>query len=162
HLHMGNGLAANETDQYGFFEDSDGSIWIAGEEGITHFRPDHSWFDGTGDAPPPQVTRVEADGQVFVTRPESLPSGTKTVRIDLGTLRSSPFRDVALRYRLLPSKDWQISRDGNLEFRNLAQREYTLEAGYTGGATGSVYKFRIGSGAAWLSWLWILLPAGAV
>ena len=58
HLYTGNGLTANETGQYGFFEDRDGSVWIAGDEGLNHFRPDAAWFDAPQNAPPPDITRV--------------------------------------------------------------------------------------------------------
>ena len=44
HLNLKNGLAADEIAQYGFFEDTDGSIWITGDEGITHLKPNRSWF----------------------------------------------------------------------------------------------------------------------
>jgi hypothetical protein len=40
-LHIGRreGLSVDNTGQYGFFEDKDGSVWIAGAEGLSHVRP---------------------------------------------------------------------------------------------------------------------------
>jgi ligand-binding sensor domain-containing protein len=171
HLHLENGLATNETDQYGFFEDSDGTVWIAGEEGVSHLRPDTSWFDAPRTAPAPQVTRVEVDGREVLfpePLPAALPRATKILRIDVGTLHASPFRDQPLRYRLLPlSKDWQFSRDGTFEFRNLRENAYSLEVGYTGNGPSAVaaYPFRIGAGGASGSWRWpigLLIAAGAL
>ena len=60
---MDSGLAVNETDNYGFFEDSDHMVWIAGAEGITHFKPEPWWFVAPGNSAPPRITQVEADGQ---------------------------------------------------------------------------------------------------
>jgi ligand-binding sensor domain-containing protein len=171
HIHPENGLATNENNQYGFFEDADGGVWIAGEEGVTRFRPDAAWFDAPRAAAPPQVTRVEADGRVFlspVAPPESLPTATKVLRIDVGSLQAPPFRDYPLRYRLLPfSKDWQLSRDGTLEFQYLPDRAYTLELGFSGNGSSAVgvYTFTIGAGAPGVSWLWLiglLMVAGAL
>jgi ligand-binding sensor domain-containing protein len=171
HIHPENGLATNENNQYGFFEDSDGSVWNSGEEGVTHFRPDASWFRAPGAAPPPQVTRVEADGRVFLfpaAPPAALPSATKVLRIDIGALQAPPFRDYPLRYRLLPiSKNWQLSRDGTLEFQNLRENAYTLEVGFSGDGASAVgaYPFRIGAGGWSTSWLWVialLMVSGAL
>jgi ligand-binding sensor domain-containing protein len=162
HIHPDNGLATNENNQYGFFEDSDSSVWISGEEGVTHFLPDASWFGAPAAAPPPQITRVEADGRVFLhpsAAPVALPSATKVLRIDVGTLHAPAFRDQPLRYRLLPlSRNWQLSRDGTLEFQNLAENAYTLEVGYSGDGVSAVraYPFRIGAGGWSISWLWVI------
>ncbi len=163
HLHLGDGLAANETDIYGFFEDVDHTVWIAGEEGVTHLRPESWWFEGASHAAPP-VTRVEADGQEFLfDTPSALPAGTRTVRIEVGGLEASPFRDAPIRYRLLPAfKDWRVSRDGTLEFRNLPSKLYTLEVAYAGGTsqTGK-WQLSIGNAAPGVSWLWlVLVPVG--
>ena len=163
HLHMGNGLAADELDQYGFFEDTDGSIWIAGEEGVTHVRPDASWFEAPRDASPPRVTGVEADGQSLLHLagpPRELPRNLKTLRIELGTLSASRFRDFPLRWRLLPSKDWHASSNATFEFRNPVNGEHSLEVAYAGGQPFAVYSFRIGTTPSLISWLWLFVPAG--
>jgi ligand-binding sensor domain-containing protein len=44
HITTASGLATDETDQYGFFEDRDGSVWIAGVKGVSHLHPDAGWF----------------------------------------------------------------------------------------------------------------------
>jgi ligand-binding sensor domain-containing protein len=161
HIQLTSGLATNETGQYGFFEDRDGSVWIAGEEGVSHVQPDPSWFAAPRGVPAPQITRVEADGRAFLfptPPPPALPSDTKILRIDVGALGAAPFRDYPLRYRLLPLlKDWQLSRDGTLQFANLSDNAYSLEVGYTGDGPSAIlsYAFRIGSGGA-LLWPWVI------
>ncbi len=135
HISLSNGLAANETGQYGFFEDSDGSIWISGDEGVSHLHPDRSWFLAPNNDPP-RITRIEADGRPFLfpdSLPASLPSPTKVLRVDVGALNAPPFRTYPLRYRLLPGPSaWQLSRDGSFEFHNLSDNNYTLEVSFTG------------------------------
>ncbi len=164
HIHQLNGLAANELDEFGFFEDRDGSVWISGEEGITHLTPDASWFAPPKNSPV-RVTRIEADGQEYMypsAIPAELPATLKTLQIDLGTLAASPLRDVPLRWRLAPSKEWHGSADGTLEFRNLARGEYSLEAAYPGGEASTIYAFRVGPAMHWISWLWWFMPAAIV
>jgi len=170
HIHTGNGLAADETGQYSFFEDRAGFVWIASDEGLTRFRPSSAWFDAPADAPPPQLTRLEADGHAwdFVSpTPPPLPAPTKVLRVHFGTLRASPFRDFPLRYRLLPvSTDWQLSKDGSIEFRNLDENDYLLEVGYAGLGSSAVTtcRFRIGSGAPSITRFWplgLLVASGA-
>jgi ligand-binding sensor domain-containing protein len=73
HIHLGNGLASGQTDQYGFFEDEDSSVWIAGADGVSHLRPNPSWFDNPASFPAPRLTRIEADGREFLF-PTALPS----------------------------------------------------------------------------------------
>ena len=163
HIHLGNGLAANEMDIYGFFEDKDGTVWIAGAEGLTHLRPDPSWFRAPKAATPPQVTRLEANGQTFLdpaSIPHNLPAGTTAVEIDLGSMWTPWFRDDPFRYRLLPlSKEWRTSKSGTLQFANLSPQAYTLEIGYAGDgpAAASSFSLRIGPASPAVSWLWALL-----
>ena len=147
HIDVGNGLAANEIAQYGFFEDSDGAVWITGDEGVTRLKPDPSWFEATRAALP-AITRMDADGRRFLypdPLPASLPAPTKVLRVDVGTLNAPPFRTYPLRYRFQPgSSAWQLSRDGSFEFHNLSDGDYSLEISFTGNQPSPVttYAFR--------------------
>jgi ligand-binding sensor domain-containing protein/predicted Ser/Thr protein kinase len=167
HIDVGNGLAANELGQYGFFEDSDGAVWITGDEGVTRFRPAAAWIDAASDAPP-HVTRIDADGRVFLypeALPSSLPAPTKVLRIDAGALNASPFRTNPLRYRFQPgSSAWQLSRDGSFEFHNLSDGDYSLEIGFTGNGPSPVttYSFRVGTGRSATRWRWPVAFLAAV
>ena len=162
HIHRGSGLAGEEPGQYSFFEDTDRSVWIVAEDGVSHLHPRASWFDAPHSAAAPQITRVEADGRVWIfpeNPPQSLPAVTKVLRIDIGTRDASPFRDFPLRYRLLPAMNsWQSSRDGTLEFHNLPADLYTLELGYTGNGPSAIraYPFRVGAGARRFPWPWLV------
>ena len=159
HIDVGNGLAANEIAQYGFFEDSDGAVWITGDEGVTRLQPQPSWFQAPRAAPP-QITRVEADGRRFLypdPLPASLPASTKVLRVDVGTLNAPSFRTDPLRYRFQPgSNTWQLSRDGSFEFHNLSDGDYSLQISFTGSEPSplTTYAFRLGAGRSAFHWRW--------
>ena len=162
HLQLQTGLATDTTDQYGFFEDIDGSVWIAGEEGVSHILPDASWFEAPRAALPPRITRLEADDRVYLHpagMPGDLPADTNVVRIDLGSLDASPFRDYPFRYRLTPLfTEWKVSRDGSLEFHHLPENAYTLEVAYTGTGPSAplLAPFRVGRPSGPISWHWLV------
>lgn len=167
HLHLGNGLAENESAQYGFFEDSDGAVWITGDEGVSRLRPEPSWFHAPRDSPP-RITRIEADGRAFIfpdALPTALPAATKVLRVDVGSLNAPAFRAFPIRYRFLPnSKGWQLSRDGSFEFHNLSDGDYTLEISFTGNGPAPVtsYRLRVGEGHTSFGWRWPLAILGAL
>jgi hypothetical protein len=138
------------------------SVWIAGEEGVSHIKPDSSWFDAPREAPPPRITRLETDGRTYlraVTMPNALPANTDLLRIEVGSLDTPQFRDYPFRYRLKPlSNDWKSSRDGALEFRRLPENHYTLEVAYSGNGPSATltFPFRIGTAGASLPWRWLI------
>ena len=162
HITAQNGLAAESTHPYGFFEDTDGTVWIAGEQGITHLKPGPAWFDAPHNAPAPRITRVEADGKVFLSPgaiPDAIETRPRLLRIEVGTLDGPPFREYPLRYRLPPSMpEWQLSRDGALEFQNLPANVYRLEVAYTGTGQSPIlqFAFRVGPPPSKISWLWAI------
>jgi ligand-binding sensor domain-containing protein len=164
HIPMGKGLAANETEIYGFFEDGDGSVWISGDEGLTHLRPDPSWFRAPSRVSAPTITQMEADGQVFlfpVPLPQVLPLNLKTLRVEVGALTGPEFRDAPIRYRLLPDDEaWKVSSDGTLDFLDLSEKVHTLELGWVGEGPANItaYSFRVGAAASRISWVWFAAP----
>jgi hypothetical protein len=168
HFDLLSGLASKESSLYGFFEDPTGAVWLSGDEGLTRLHRDPRWFQAPRAVPPPQITRIEANGREFVfpaSIPTVLPSDTTIVRIDVGGLDSAPFRQFPLRYRLLPgSQDWSLSRDGVIEFHNLRARAYSLELSYTGNGTSDVgtYRLQIGSPVSWTWPIGLLAAAGVL
>ena len=162
HIAMNSGLATESTHPYGFFEEAGGNVWITGEQGITHLKPDPAWFEAPHNASPPRVSKVEADGAVFIlgeSMPAVLNPKPRLLRIEMGSLGAPSFRDCPFRYRLLPSlREWQLSRDGTIEFQNLSDNSYRLEVAYTGTGSSPTLKFdfRVGPPASKASWLWLL------
>ncbi len=167
HLNMSNGLASNETSLYGFYEDPQNNVWISGDEGLTRLHPDPAWFAVSAKSPP-RISRIEADGRVYLypaTIPAQLPSGTKDVKIEIGTLQAPSMRQSPLRYRVKPlSDDWSLSRDGVIELHDLTSRAYTVEFGYAGDGASPVaaYRLQIGTPISWGWPLGILAAAGVL
>jgi ligand-binding sensor domain-containing protein len=168
HIHLRNGLASDHSSRPSFFEDGDGSVWICGEEGVSHLRPDPAWFENPRNAAPPRITRLEADGKEFWrvgAIPESLEQTPRVLRMEAGSLDASPFRDNPFRYRLPPAiPDWRPSPDGDLEFRGLPPNKYVLEVAYAGqeSAPALRFEFRLGPASTRLTWLWLTALALAL
>lgn len=164
HISLQNGLATASTDQYGFFEDRNGGVWIAGEDGISHLKPDPAWFDGPRDVPPPRITRVEIDGHEAPVGTAALPPAKESLRIEVGSLDAPAFRDYPFRYRLKPLfTDWRLSRDGTFQFRQLPPDAYTLQVAFTGNGTSPelAYPFRVETPGTRVTWMWLLsFPLG--
>ena len=166
HISSHNGLAGDDTAQYGFAEDLLGNVWICTEQGLTRLRPDASWFGAPEGARAPRVTRVEADGQSFSpdAAAQGLPPGTRLLKIEAGSLDASPFRDEPLRYRMHPgANQWSPMPEGSLEIRNPREGTYRIEIAHAGmpGGAGS-YSLRIGDPPAppLLTWRWVGAAAG--
>ncbi|MFN0171075.1 MAG: protein kinase domain-containing protein [Bryobacteraceae bacterium] len=154
HLSRLSGLSADDLDDYGFFEDRDGSVWLAGEEGVSHIRPDPSWFSTPGGAPAPRITGMEIDGVEFL-HPERTPEvhARKSLRIDIGSPLVPSFRDYPFLYRLA-SNHAQDARflpsAGSLEFHDLPLGTYTLSVAYNGsGGAVLTYTFQMGARTVW-------------
>jgi ligand-binding sensor domain-containing protein len=169
HIQLKNGLASDHSSRPSFSEESDGSVWICGEEGVSHLKPDPAWFENPLHAAAPRITRLEADGKAFWrgdAMPKALEQTPRLLRIEVGSLDAPPFRDYPFRYRMPPAvPDWRLSRDGVLEFRNLSSNSYLLEVAYTGEGTAPAlqFGFRLGPAATTLTWLWLTaIPLGLV
>lgn len=148
HLEPDRGFGVKDTDQYGFFEDRDGSVWVAGAEGVAHVKPDAAWFRAPEEEP--VLTGFAVTGDVAVA--------------EVGTLGASPLRGKGLRYRLLPgSGEWRFSADGALRFDRLRAGEYTLEVAYAGlGEPPVLRRMFVVTGALSGVWRWWILLPGMV
>ncbi len=166
------GLTSAVPRQHGFFEDSDGSIWIAGEQGVSHLYPDPSWFQAPRTDVAPRITRVELDGREIELSglEERKAAGEADVlRIEVGSLEAPQLREYPFRYRVLPRfSDWRLSRDGVIEIEAPRPNTYRLEVVYTGtGPAPSLsQQFRIGRSRPPIPWIWsaglLLLAIAAV
>jgi hypothetical protein len=144
--------ASGESRQYGFFEDTDGSIWIAGLDGVTHVQPDASWFQPS--TAHPLISRILVDGQVLPELPARFEKAVQ-IRIEFSRLNAPLLRAQPIRYRLSPiSQDWRAARDGAVEWSALPAGRYKLEARMVGASKGIVKEFSIGpEPALQSSWL---------
>lgn len=112
HLSAANGLAGNATDQYGFWEDRHGSIWISGADGVTSFRPHPNWFQPPST--PPLITRQQADEFQLAAPPHH-------------AFRASPFR-----YRFDTDTDWRTAASGLISLKNRPWLARELEIAWLG------------------------------
>jgi ligand-binding sensor domain-containing protein len=156
HIDGHNGLSTGPADQYGFYEDRDGTVWISGEDGVTHLRPDASWFLASTAAP--SITRIQADGREVTPADTRLPEKTN-LRFEIGALSAPLFRDYPFRYRLRAGSPWRLSRDGVLEVPNAPRAEYRIEVVPESGGPTLVSDFHVGVNAnPSRRWLWWAVP----
>ncbi|MFN0102594.1 MAG: protein kinase domain-containing protein [Bryobacteraceae bacterium] len=131
-----------EVMQYGFFEDTDGSIWIASEKGITHVRPTTAWFARAPGAP-----RIAGNDLPAAFDP---PPRNLQIRI-AGVNRSGLLRDP-IRYRLTPGPDqWRTARNGRVDIADPPPGNYRLEIRDMRKQDTLVHEFRIGP-RKWYGW----------
>lgn len=144
--------ASGESRIYGFFEDRDGSIWIAGVEGVTHLRPDPAWFRRRDT--PPAAPRVLTDGREW--RDGAVPV-SRLLRFEVPANDLGHFTG-AVQHRLLPRHaDWRSAPQAHFEYADVAPGRYRLEvqqAGYNG---TFARNFVVGQAAAgtvrWPIWM---------
>ncbi len=136
------GLAWNDTDDQGFFEDRDDSIWIGTSGGLSHLL-------APGYYTKPASFTLTATSATFGDRgldpnaSSSFPWTNAPLVINLAT----PFRDGAtlkLRYRLAGLEDRWITTTGHeIRYAQLQPGSYTFEAVATDPALGqdsNVYR----------------------
>ncbi|MBY0505337.1 MAG: protein kinase [Bryobacteraceae bacterium] len=136
----------DECMQYGFFEDRDGSVWIAGTNRIVHVQPSGDWF----------ATRP---GVPLVTQglPEVLDPPRRWT-VEFAKLPDAGEWPEPFRYRVLPLfADWRVARGGLAEVPDLANGRYVLEVRQMGLAGVWRQGFRVGP-LPLGSWWWMLLP----
>src|SRR5262249_27519147 len=113
HIDAASGLAADTTDVYGFFEDTDHSIWICGEEGVTHLKPNPSWFAPHAK---PKIAAVWRDGLLVPV--DALRSGlshAQEIRIDIDRSQTAAWAGPFMRYRLHHEDPWKDVEGGAIE-----------------------------------------------
>ena len=145
-LDASNGFASGEADINGFFEDEDHSVWLSGDQGVTHIHPDSSWFGSPPGAPEASV--IERTRNIL--------------RVEMASMASPHFRDAPWRYRTSSTEEWRYSRDGVIEVRDRFWGGQTLEVAYVGGSIPAMIPLRTGFGLTrwWLALTVPLIAAG--
>ena len=157
--------ASGECAQYGFFEDTDGSVWIAGDQGVTHLRPDAAWFRKLPGAPP--TPRLSVDGQLLVDGwRDAVKQQPKSVQFDFAPVPrgggpNGVLHSGAVQYRLLPRhQDWRWSETRKFEYADLSPGSYRLEVRQAGYLQPFVRELRIGIVPWFRGWMLLLPLAG--
>ncbi|HTC31971.1 MAG TPA: response regulator [Bryobacteraceae bacterium] len=122
------GLAWNDTDDQGFFEDRDGSIWIGTSGGLSHLLAPGFY---TKAASPKVIATSAMFGDQSLDDPTASSSFSwrnAPLVIDLAT----PFRDggtLKLRYRLAGMEDrWVATTGREIRYAQLQPGSYSFEA----------------------------------
>jgi ligand-binding sensor domain-containing protein/predicted Ser/Thr protein kinase len=144
YLHAGNGLAGGETSANGFFEDRDGTVWISGEQGVTHVTPSATWF-GAPEKAGPRISRVDVDGHLYLgALPGEVAEDVKKIVVRVGSLAASPFRTQPFRYRVGRGEWTAVGADGEIVLDRLVGGAHRLEVGFAGGGAVTGWDFRVG------------------
>lgn len=110
------GFAAQPANQQGFYEDPDGSVWLASGDTLAHFTPPSDLFTAKLA---PTLFLAGAPGS-------EVPEG-RAVRFEFGSLYYQFRSQLRYRYWLHSNEGWTISSESSTDFRDLAPVDYEFE-----------------------------------
>jgi diguanylate cyclase (GGDEF)-like protein len=120
------GLIWNDTDSFALAEDKDGSMWIGTSGGLSHLiTPD----DAPVGAPQPPAFSQVTYGNTVLNNGSSAQWSSNLVEISMALLSFTGTHEAGIRYRLvgLQSPEWEITRDMEVHYRDLAPGFYRFE-----------------------------------
>jgi ligand-binding sensor domain-containing protein/predicted Ser/Thr protein kinase len=156
HIDTKDGLPSNDSNQFAFFQDKDGSVWFGAGTTITHWSP------------PADLTRPSYAPLVFVSgfslnkggfqianQVDNMQYGADVVA-HLGSLQFDRRSALRFRYRLLPEQtQWAAERNLDISLGKLSWGKHTLEIQarlYTGPWSETSSKSFSVLKPIWLSW----------
>jgi hypothetical protein len=157
-LHEFNNLPGESTGAFAFFEDRDGSIWVAMDDGVAHIDPDPAWFTRPA-MPAAHVTALRWRGHelAWPSSGDTLTGLEGDLEIDFAQWPSTIPKPAGLQFRLLPlDQSWKRGTGGTAAYDDLALGNYRFEIRDRDGAVAG-YEFRVSSRDGF-SWRWILAP----
>ncbi len=166
HLDGVDGLPALYSNQQSFYSDSDGSVWWAADNTITHFNPPSDFIH---QKVAPQVTvsgySWNSNEPKLADEVQSFPHGA-TVTAHIGSLQFDRRSALRIRYRLLPEQStWRDSRNLDLPLGKLPWGGHTLEVQarlLTGPwSVTQRHSFKVLK-PVWLSWPILLACAASI
>ncbi|RFP19286.1 MULTISPECIES: diguanylate cyclase [unclassified Duganella] len=136
-LDQNDGLAWNDLNGRGFFEDADGSMWIATSNGASHILYPERLFAQPALAP--VLESVVRDGQRIALREgASLPWSEGALNFSLASLTYQSRSGLRFRYRLEGLEQaWSQSTTPDIRYASLAPGRYRLQYGVTDVETGA-------------------------
>ena len=162
HYGRQDGLLGENCNEFGFFSDPDGSVWISTSQGVSRFMP------GTGAfrPPPPSTELISATigkHDLLAGPPRAIQSGAGAFHAGFVALSFLNENAVRFRYRLLGlTESWTGTAQREVEFANLPAGEYTLEVlGISGAGIESTQPARVSFVVLprWLQTWWFRLLA---
>jgi signal transduction histidine kinase/CheY-like chemotaxis protein/streptogramin lyase len=164
HYGRQDGLLSDECNEFGFFPDPNGSVWISTSQGVSRFMP------GTGASrpPPPSTELISAtigNHDLLADPARAIPYDSGPFHAGFVALSFLNENAVRFRYRLLGlTESWTGTAQREVEFAHLPAGEYMLEVvGISGAGIESAQPARVSFVVLppwWQTW-WFRLLASA-
>jgi signal transduction histidine kinase/ligand-binding sensor domain-containing protein/CheY-like chemotaxis protein len=128
HYGQQDGMIWDDCDSEGFYEDSDGSIWIGTSRGLAHFRVPET--EPASEGPRVEFTRFKLGDREFATADHIVvPYSDRSLNAKLSVLTFLSEGDVLCKYRLLGlDRTWIETKQREIRFSNLPYGNFVLEA----------------------------------
>ncbi|HEY6458113.1 MAG TPA: diguanylate cyclase [Steroidobacteraceae bacterium] len=130
-LEIQDGLVWTDTEQFAFYPDDDGSIWVGTARGITHIKDPVRWVQMLTRPLRLDIATAQLGTQSLLTgwRPTVKWRDNAALDVAFGSRSFDRSPTTQLRYRLLGlSTEWYSSRTFNIHIPALAPGNYRLEA----------------------------------
>ncbi|MDX2269424.1 MAG: protein kinase [Bryobacter sp.] len=129
-----------EAAQYGFFEDRQGAVWLAGAQGVVRLQPQKSWF--LPEKEPPRLSRIWQAGREV----ERMPDEGRQLRLEFARPRNWRLWPHALEYRIAPLEEgWREAQEGVVQVDLASGQAYEVQVRQSG--RGEVWRQRFGGGS---------------
>jgi ligand-binding sensor domain-containing protein len=161
-LGQAQGLIGSNISTFGFFEDRDGSIWAATNQGMAHVAPDPRWFDPITTSPP-RVTALRWNGNdsLWPTTRQILPAAATNLEIDFAQWPDAVPRLPQVRFRLWPlEKEWRTEPANTATYASLPTGAYRFDMRGDRSESIQSFELQIAPSAAIAPWAWWLGGAG--
>jgi len=126
-LNQTNGLAWNDLNGNGFYEDQDGSMWIITSNGLSHLLHPQTLFDGS--APPVVIEEARRGSTTLAPGAARLPWSREPLVFRLASLQFEGRQGLHYRYRLAGLEDqWNDSAQPEMRYAALPGGDYRFQA----------------------------------
>lgn len=126
-LNQTHGLAWNDLNGLGFYEDQDGSMWITTSNGLSHLLQPETLFEGA--APPVVIEEAKRGSTSLAPGAAQLPWSREPLVFRLASLQFEGRQGVHYRYRLAGMEDqWTESAQPEMRYAALPGGDYRFQA----------------------------------
>lgn len=126
-LNQTHGLAWNDLNGLGFYEDQDGSMWITTSNGLSHLLHPETLFE-TG-APPVVIEEAKRGNNALASGAAHLPWSREPLVFRLASLQFEGRQGLHYRYRLAGLEEqWNESTAPEMRYAGLPGGDYRFQA----------------------------------
>lgn len=130
------GLAWDDINGQGFYEDRDRSIWIATSNGLSHVTRPERLFDGP--TPSPMIEMVKRGDRTVALGTSPLPWSREPLSFKLASLVYQDRQSLRYRYRLIDLEDqWNESPLSEVRYASLPPGDYRFQYTVVHSGTGA-------------------------